>query len=112
MGMSLVDDLARRLGVANRHARTALVAQCAARVLPVYEEYWVGTYSGSVGRAVQIGWLVACGTPADSAEIRTCLAELEDVVSFYHEEGIGVLANATTVALRATRHSQRCSGWR
>lgn len=98
--MSLGEDLSRRVQGVSRPIRTALAAECGSRVLPVYEEYWVGDYFESVKQSVDMAWAFACGTPFDPAELERCLAELADVVAFYNEEGIDVLSNATTVVLR------------
>lgn len=98
--MSLIKDLAERVRSANRHARTALVAECGVRAIPVYEQYWIGTHYESVGRSVEIGWAFATGSNVDPGEVQNCLAEVQDVAAFYHEEGIAVLANAVTVGLR------------
>lgn len=98
--MSLIKGLTERVRGANRHARTALVTACGVRTVPVYEQCWIGTYYESVGRSVEIGWSFATGADVDPGEVRACLAEVQDVVAFYHEEGNAVLANAVTVSLR------------
>jgi hypothetical protein len=98
--MSLGEDLSRRVRDVSREVRTALAAECGSRVLPVYEEYWVGTYADSIPRSVEIAWAYACGTPFDRAEVQGCLIEVTDVVAFYREEGNDILSNATTVVLR------------
>jgi hypothetical protein len=69
-------------------------------VYPIYEEYSVGTYYKSVRRSIEIGWSYACGARVDEAEIQSCLAELQDIVEFYREEGIDVLGDIVTVVLR------------
>ena len=98
--MSLINDLTERVRRANRHARTALVAECGVRTVPVNEQCWIGTHYESVGRSVEIGWAFAAGAYVDPGEVQACLAEVQDVVAFYHEEGNAVLANAVTVSLR------------
>jgi len=98
--MSWIQTLAQRVRNSSQHARVALVAECGERVRPVYEEYWVGTYSASVGRSVELGWTFACGGKIDAAETQACIAEVRDVVEFYNEEGISILAAVVTVALR------------
>lgn len=89
--MSLIKDLTERIRGANRHARTALVAACGVRTLPIYEQFWIGTHCESVGRSVEIGWSFATGANVDPGEARACLAELQDAVAFNHEEGNAVL---------------------
>lgn len=98
--MSLIKDLTEHVRGANRHARTALVAACGVRTLPIYEHFWSGTYYESVGRSVEIGWSFATGENVDPGEVRACLAELQDAVAFNYEEENTVLANAVTVSLR------------
>lgn len=98
--MSLIKDLTERVRGANRHVRTALVAECGMRVVSVYEQFWIGAYYESVGRAVEIGWAFATGANVDPGEVQVCMAELQDVAAFYHEEGNTVLANTVTVSLR------------
>jgi hypothetical protein len=98
--MSLIKDLTERVRGANRHARTALVAECGVRTVPVYEQCWIGAHYESVNRSIEIGWAFATGANVDPGEVQACLAELQYVVAFYHEEGNAVLANAVTVSLR------------
>jgi hypothetical protein len=98
--MDLIDSLVRRLRSASPCARIALVAECGDRVRPIYEEDWVGTYSPAVGRSIEIGWSYACGAKVDESEMQFCLAEIRDLVEFYHEEEINVLASTVTVVLR------------
>jgi hypothetical protein len=98
--VDLIDDLIARLRPASRPARIALAAECGDRVYPIYEEYWVGDYYESVRRSIDIGWSVASGEKVDEAEIQKCLAEVQDLVNYYREEGIDVLGAAVTVVLR------------
>jgi hypothetical protein len=98
--MDLIDSVIERLASASSHAQIALVAESADRVYPIYEEYWVGTYSEFVRRSIDIGWAHACGATVDEAEIRTCLTHVGGLVEFYREEGIDVLAATVTVCLR------------
>jgi hypothetical protein len=98
--MDSIDSLVRHVRSASPYARIALVAECGDRVLPVYEEYWVGTYYPEVGHSIEIGWSCACGAKVDASEIQSCLVKVEDLVDFYYEEGIEVLASTVTVALR------------
>lgn len=98
--MDLIDSLIGRLRKASSYAQIALAAECADRVYPIYEEYQVGTYSKSVRRSIEIGWSYACRATVDEAEIQSCLAEVQDIVEFYREEGIDVLGDTVTVVLR------------
>jgi hypothetical protein len=98
--MDLIDSLARRVRNASPYARIALVAECGDRVLPVYEEYWVGTYYPEVGHSIEIGWSYASGAKVEVSEIQSCLLRVEDLVDFYYEEGIELLASTVTVVLR------------
>jgi len=87
---------------AGPHIRTALAAKCGERVLPIYEEYWVGDYYPAVGRSIEIGWDYACGAAVDETELRTCLDHVRDLVSYYHDEKTNndLLAPTVTVVLR------------
>jgi hypothetical protein len=99
MAMTLDEERAARAGSATRQVRTGLLAECGARVRPVYEEYWVGTHTEAVGRAVELGWAYATG--GSTAGVDTCLAELRDLLSFYYEdEEIPLLAKTVTVVVR------------
>jgi hypothetical protein len=100
--MSRLDDLKARASKANPQARTAFLSACAERVLPIYEDYWVGDYYPSVARSVEIGWTYALGADVNAEELRTCLDEVQDLVTYYHEEPTRheILAAAVTVVLR------------
>jgi hypothetical protein len=69
-------------------------------VRPVYEEYWVGSYFTAVGRSIELGWSYACTGKVDDGEMRFCLEGLQDLVAYYNEEWISVLAKPVTVILR------------
>src|SRR5688572_5549868 len=98
--MSLVDALADRVRGSSPHARTALAAECGDRVLPVYEESWVGTYFPEVSRSVELGWTYAVGGTVDPAEVERCRAEVQRILDYYLDEGMEYLAAPVTVALR------------
>ncbi len=100
--MGLLDELKARVARAGPQARTALLSASAERVLPVYEEYWVGDYSPAVARSVEIGWAYALGGDGNAAESRTCIAEVQDLVTYYYEDATRheILAHAVTVVLR------------
>ena len=63
--MSLIKDITECVRGANRHARTALVAECGVRTISVYEQFWIGAHYESVGRSVEIGWAFATGANVD-----------------------------------------------
>jgi hypothetical protein len=100
--MGSFDDRQARVARATPQARTALLSASAERVLPVYEEYWVGDYSPAVARSVEIGWASALGEPVNADELKSCIAEVQDLVTYYYEEATRheVLATAVTVVLR------------
>jgi hypothetical protein len=99
--MSLTQRLTALAARSSREGRSALVAECGTRVLPVYENYCVGAYVPAVARAVEIGWLFATGAGFDEGEARRCLSELEEVIEFYStQEEIELLRVTVTVAER------------
>jgi hypothetical protein len=100
--MDLLGSLKMRASKASPYARTALLCACGERVLPIYEEYWVGSYFTAVGRSIELGWSYACGGKVDDQEMQFCLDGVQDLVSYYYEEQtrIGVLAATVTVVLR------------
>jgi hypothetical protein len=100
--MGSLDERKARVARASPRARSALLSASAERVLPIYEEYWVGDYYPSVARSVEIGWASALGEPVDAAELRICLDEVQDLVTYYYEEATRheVLATAVTAVLR------------
>jgi hypothetical protein len=81
-------------------ARLALAAECGERVVPVYEEYWVGDQYPEVRRCVELGWQAACGSPPDQTEVTRCRDAAREILEFYLEEGYSILAAAVTVAVR------------
>jgi len=107
---------------APRAAKVAFCAACGDRVAPVFNEYWVGSPSDEVLRAVKLGWEFACTGLVDRESVASCRAELADIVAYYHEEDIAILAQAVTTCLRvvecigadgeesAARASARASG--
>lgn len=101
--MGLLDDLKGRVARLDPRVRTALLAACAERVLPVYEGYWVGDHSDAPARAAEIGWASALGGLIDGAGLRACRDELQDLVTYYYEEATRheLLAHAVTVGLRS-----------
>jgi hypothetical protein len=98
--MTLAQDLVQRVQSATRARRIALASACGKRTLPIYETYWIGNYEESVGQAVELGWSVSLGASVDQQHISSALTELQNLVAFYREEGIDVLAATTTVILR------------
>lgn len=101
-GMGLIDDLTARAARLKPPLRTALLSECASRVLPVYEEYWVGDYYPSVSRSVELGWEFATGVETRAAELQTCTDEIQDLVTYYYEDATRneVLASVVTIVLR------------
>lgn len=97
--MTQLELLKIRVQKIRPHIRTALLVECGARVLPIYEEYWVGTYDSEVGRSIEIGWDYALGNIVDKSEFQNCLKELDDIAAFYYEEDINILAKSVTVVL-------------
>ncbi len=97
-----LDDTAERVKRLAPRARTALLAESAGRVFPVYEQYWVGDYHPEVGRAIEVGWEYALGQPVDPDEHAKLLATVRDLVTYYYEEPtrIDLLAQTVTVVLR------------
>ena len=80
-----------------------LAAFCAGaleRILPIYTHHWSGDYTECFARCVEHGWHFAAGdaTAIDRAEVD--FEEADDLADFYNEEGIRILADVTTVALR------------
>ena len=99
--MSLGEGLARRVKTVSREVRVAMAAECASRVAPVYVEYPVGFSYPEVQRAVEIAWQFAAGRRYDDAEIQDCLAKVTKLVDYYCDDGLDLLAETTTVVLRA-----------
>lgn len=100
--MAWFDLLKVRAARASPHSRTALLSECGVRVLPVYEEYWVGDHSVSVARSIEIGWAYALGIHVDAGELQSCLENVQDLVTYYYEDATRneVLASTVTVVLR------------
>lgn len=79
-----------------------LAASCGRRATPIYDNYWDREHSPDVSRAVEWAWSHACeGVRPSQQDLELCLTELLDIVEMYNEEGIGILAASTTVALRS-----------
>lgn len=98
--MALLDTLINRVRILSPNVRIAVIAECADRVRPIYEEGWEGTYSTAIGRSVEIGWAYALGNPPGGNETRSSLVEVQELVTFYREDGLDLLGDATTVILR------------
>ena len=98
--MSLIEKLQRQLAKTSNNCQLALAAECGNRVVTVYQEYWVGTFFESVESSIDIGWDFAKGNPVDVKAIDGLVVQLRDLVEFYYEEGIEVLATTVTVPLR------------
>lgn len=88
-------ELAKSMG---SRAGLALAAECGERVVPVYEQYWVGDLYPEVRRCVELGWEAALGSPADQTEVANCRDAAREILGFYHEEGYSILAAAVAVA--------------
>jgi hypothetical protein len=98
--MDWLDSMKMRASKASPYARTGLLCACGERVLPIYEEYWIGSYFTAVGRSIELGWSYACGGKVDEEEMRFCLDGMQDLVAYYNDEGIDVLARTVTIVLR------------
>lgn len=100
--MGLLDEHRARAARATLQARIALLSASAERILPVYEEYWVGDYCPAVARSVEIGWAYATDATMNGEELQKCLNEVQDLVTYYYEDATRneVLATAVTVVLR------------
>lgn len=99
--MTVIDDKSSVLTSASLSARTALVAECGSRVLPIYEEYWTGVYSDRVKRGVAMVWQAASGAEVDLDAAEQIRSALEDLVTYYRTEGAELLGDVVTVVLRA-----------
>jgi hypothetical protein len=95
--LDIIKALARKTSL---HARTALVSECAERVYPVYEERWSGSFYVAIRRAIEMGWNFGCGIKVDDDQMRTYLDHVQDAVAYYRDEGIDLLGDTVTVALR------------
>jgi hypothetical protein len=98
--MGIIDTLKMRASKASPQVRTALVSECAERVYPVYEEWWSGSFYVAIRRAIEMGWNFGCGIKVDDELMRTYLDHVQDAVAYYREEGIDLLGDTVTVALR------------
>lgn len=90
--MSLIESLKEQLNKTNRYARIALAAECSYRVFPVYERYWIGDFEDVVKQSIELGWSCAQGDKVDETILKDSMAELEDIVKFYSDEGISELS--------------------
>lgn len=104
--MSWLDTMKQRLQGANRFARSALAAECADRVQQVHERMWSGDYTPEVKRSIEIVRAFSQGTVVDQTEVASCAAELQNMVTYYFEEGISIVAETVTVCLRALHSIQ------
>ncbi|WP_394847465.1 hypothetical protein LZC95_08365 [Pendulispora brunnea] len=99
--MDAIDSAIARLQRISATARIALAAEIGDRVYPIYEEYWIGTYSNHVRRSIDLAWSRAEGGVVDQNDLRSCQADIEDLVAFYGEEEENDLLRAVvTVVLR------------
>jgi hypothetical protein len=98
--MSLFESLKNRLQSTSRFAQIALAAECADRVYPIYEEYWIGSYYESVKQSIELARSLSLGDEIDEKVVQSSLTELQDLVEFYREEGIDILSATITVVLR------------
>jgi len=98
--MTVIDDQSSVLTTASLSARTALVAQCGSRVLPIYEEYWTGVYSDHVKRGVGLIWQAATHGIVEVGDVEHVRAGLEDLSTYYRTEGADLLNDVVTVVLR------------
>lgn len=89
-----------RLLAVHRPARVALLAASGERIFPIYEAYWVGDYEAEVLRTVEYGWTSACGGSVSPADLSSSQRKLAELVTYYNEEDIGILACCATLALR------------
>lgn len=85
--MSVIDENIRKAGKADARLRAALIAECAERAYPVYENAWDGTFADCFKRAIEIGWDFALGRPVDAKEVQACLAEIDTHVDSYLDDG-------------------------
>jgi hypothetical protein len=99
--MSWISTMTQRLRGVNRFGRVALAAEAAERVLSVHEKEWTASHAPEVARGIEIAWTFACGNVVDQTEVAACTAELQDLVTYYHEEGITEVAESVTASLRA-----------
>ena len=65
-----------------------------------FRYYWVGDYAPELRRVLEQAWIRACGGTIDSGDLAANRSALEDLVAFYNDESIGVVANCSTLALR------------
>lgn len=89
-----------RLLRASAVARFALLSGCAERVFQIHELHWVGDYAPELGKVLEMAWVRACGGTVDPGELAANRSALEDLVAFYNDEGIAILSNCSTLALR------------
>ncbi len=95
-----LNERRERLSQASAVARIALLAGCAERVIQIHEAHWVGDYAPELVRVIEQAWVRACGGTIDSGELAANRSALEQLVAFYNDESIGILANCSTLALR------------
>lgn len=90
--MDIFESEKRSLAAAGRFAQIALAAECAERIYPIYQAYWVGSYYESVKQSIELAWSYAMGNQIDEDQLQANLEELGDLVNYYYEEGISELA--------------------
>jgi hypothetical protein len=76
------------------------LAECADRVYPIYEEYWIGIYYESVRKSIELARSLSLGDKIDESVVPSSLTELQNFVEFYREEGIDILSTTVTVVPR------------
>ena len=78
----------------------ALCTGALERILPICTHHWSGAYTGCFARCVEHGWHFAAGDPTAIDRAGADFEEADDLADFYNEDGIGILADVTTVAVR------------
>ena len=89
-----------RFAAMHATARLAMIAASGARLLPIYEQRWVGDHAPAVARAIELGWASATGAAIDPDEAQTVERHVAEQVAFLREEDIAILADPVTIALR------------
>ncbi len=70
------------------------------RILPIYTHHWSGDYTECFARCVEHGWNFAAGDATAIDRAGADFEEADDLADFYNEEGISIIADVTTVAVR------------
>jgi hypothetical protein len=108
-GLEQHNQIRESLPSLSRQARTAFAVACAARVLPVLEDYY-GEARVECRDALDLAWRYALGEDPPEAEIKATIAACEAMVDELYdadEDGATMYAlNAISYALQTTQQAE------